>query len=61
MEEATLKQRKWLKVSWAVTARGNVFMKLHCCEHYRDLLGLASVAWNLGSNEMVSMCIGAGE
>lgn len=29
-------------------------MKLHRCEHHRDSLVLASVAWNLGSSESSS-------
>lgn len=44
-------QSMQLKVCWAVTAGGSVFMNLYHREHHRDLLVLASVAWNLGSSE----------
>lgn len=43
-----------LKVCWAVTAGGSVFLKLPCREHHRDSLVLASVTWNLGSGERSS-------
>ena len=34
-------------------------MELHCREHHRDSLVLASVAWNLGSSESSSEEMGS--
>lgn len=49
-------QNMQLKLCWAVSAGGSLFMKLHHHEHHRDLLVLAAGAWNLGSSEeMVSV------